>query len=109
VISLLSTVMAFHHATLLLLPWLVLAITTYLLMGRQVKWQTLSLRLFIIGILSTLAMLTVIWPFWEWGHTQSMKRLLTTPRDIVFSEILSHYFYFSFQCMGRWQSLSLLR
>ena len=76
-ISLLSTVMAFHHATLLLLPWLVLAITARLFIAKQVNWQTLTLRLCIIGLFSIIAMLVVIWPFWEWGNTQAMQ----TPID----------------------------
>lgn len=76
-VSLLSTVMAFHHATLLFLPWLVIAIATHLLLAKQVSWQTLVTRLFIAGVLSTLAMLLVIWPFWEWSQTQSLQ----TPID----------------------------
>jgi hypothetical protein len=76
-ISLLSTVMAFHHATLLLLPWLVLAIISYLLTTRQIHWQALLVRLLIVGIFSTLAMFLVIWPFWDWGRTQSIQ----TPID----------------------------
>jgi O-antigen ligase len=76
-ISLLSTVMAFHHATLLLLPWLVLAITSHLLITKQINLQILALRLLIIGIFSTLAMLAVIWPFWEWGRAQAIQ----TPID----------------------------
>ena len=76
-ISLLSTVMAFHHATLLLLPWLVLAITSSLLITKQIRWHILVPRLSIVGIFSTLAMLIVVWPFWEWGHTQSIQ----TPID----------------------------
>jgi hypothetical protein len=76
-ISLLSTVMAFHHATLLLLPWLVLAITVHLLITRQIQWQILVMRLFFVGIASVLAMLLVIWPFWEWGRTQTIQ----TPID----------------------------
>jgi len=72
-VSLLSTVMAFHHATLLLLPWLVLAIVSHLLITKQIKWQTLAIRLLIFGIFSTLGMLIVIWPFWEWGRTQSIQ------------------------------------
>src|SRR5215211_7633062 len=76
-ISLLSTVMAFHHATLLLLPWLVLAITSHLLITKQVRWQSLALRLLVMGILSTLGMLIVIWPFWGWGQMQAMQ----TPID----------------------------
>src|SRR5215213_3464003 len=72
-ISLLSTVMAFHHATLLLLPWLVLAITSYLLLTRQIHWQALLVRLLIVGIFSAFAMFVVIWPFWDWGRTQSIQ------------------------------------
>jgi O-antigen ligase len=76
-VSFLSTVMAFHHATLLLLPWLILAITSHLLITKQVSWQILSLRLFVVAVFSALAMLIVIWPFWEWGRTQAMQ----TPID----------------------------
>ncbi len=76
-ISLLSTVMAFHHATLLFLPWLVLAIIFHLIFKKRQNRQTLLLRLFIIGVFSALAMLIVIWPFWVWGHTQVMQ----TPID----------------------------
>lgn len=76
-ISLLSTVMAFHHATLLLLPWLVLAITARWFIAKQVNWQTLTLRLCTIGLFSIIAMFVVIWPFWKWGNTQAMQ----TPID----------------------------
>jgi hypothetical protein len=76
-VSLLSTVMALHHATLMLLPWLVLAITFHLLITKQVSWQTLTVRLLLVGSLSILAMLIVIWPFWEWGRAQSIQ----TPID----------------------------
>jgi hypothetical protein len=76
-VSLLATVMAFHHATLLFLPWLVIAITAHLLMTRPVEWKTLTIRFLIIGLFSTLAMFFVIWPFWNWGQTQSIQ----TPID----------------------------
>jgi O-antigen ligase len=76
-ISLLSTVMAFHHATLLFLPWLVLAVSIHLLVVRRVNRQTLMARLLIAGFLSAVVMLLVIWPFWEWGRTQSIQ----TPID----------------------------
>lgn len=76
-VSFLSTVMAFHHATLLFLPWLVLAVSTHLLLVRQVQWHTLATRLLVVGALSIVAMLIVIWPFWEWGRTQSIQ----TPID----------------------------
>jgi hypothetical protein len=76
-ISLLATVMAFHHATLLFLPWLVIAISVHLLIAWKVKWQTLAIRLLVIGVLSTLTMMIVIWPFWDWGRSQSIQ----TPID----------------------------
>lgn len=76
-ISLFSTVMAFHHATLLFLPWLVLALSIHLLVVRKVHWQTLMARLLIAGLLSAAAMFLVIWPFWEWGSMQSIQ----TPID----------------------------
>ena len=76
-VSLFSTVMAFHHATLLFLPWLVIAITFHLWLTRQITWQVLATRLIMAGIFSLFAMLSVIWPFWEWGQTQSIQ----TPID----------------------------
>ncbi|HEX6035984.1 MAG TPA: hypothetical protein VFY83_16215, partial [Anaerolineales bacterium] len=76
-VSLSSTVMAFHHATLLFLPWVVIAITAHLLLSKRVSWQALVTRLLIVGMFSTLAMFIVIWPFWEWGQTQSIQ----TPID----------------------------
>jgi O-antigen ligase len=76
-VCLLSTVMAFHHATLLFLPWLVLAIASHLIITKQVDWKALATRLLPMGILSILAMLIVIWPFWEWGREQSIQ----TPID----------------------------
>jgi O-antigen ligase len=72
-VSLLSTVMAFHHATLLFLPWLVIAVSVHLLRGRNVNWQTLATRLIIAGIFSGIVMFLVIWPFWDWGRTQSIQ------------------------------------
>ena len=76
-VFLLSTVMAFHHATLLFLPWLVLAVTSHLIFKKRQSWQTLLPRLFTVGVFSALVMLIVIWPFWAWGHTQVMQ----TPID----------------------------
>ena len=72
-VSLLGTVMAFHHGTLMLLPWLIFAVALHLSMTKQVNWQTMLTRLLPIGILSVLVMFVVIWPFWEWGYTQSIQ------------------------------------
>ena len=94
-VSLLAMVMAFHHATLLLLPWLVLAIVSHLLITKQVNWQTLSLRLVPIGLFSTLAMLIVIWPFWEWGRTQAMQTPIDhASRHNFFKDPLAPLFFF---------------
>lgn len=76
-VSLLATVMAFHHATLLLLPWLLLAVVLRHLLTKQIPWQTLATRLLLVGLPSLLAMIAVIWPFWQWGQTQSIQ----TPID----------------------------
>jgi O-antigen ligase len=76
-VSLMGTTMAFHHATLLFLPWLALAVTIHPLFNKQVQWKTLVSRFFIFAILSTLAILLVIWPFWDWGSTQTIQ----TPID----------------------------
>ena len=76
-VSLLSTVMALHHATLLFLPWLIISIISHLLITKKVPWQALATRLFIVGGVSVLAMSIVIWPFWEWGRTQTIQ----TPID----------------------------
>ncbi len=94
-VCLLATVMALHHATLLLLPWLVLAIFSHLLIRKQVNWQTLSLRLLFIGIFSALAMLAVIWPFWEWGRTQAMQTPIDhASRHNFFKDPLAPLFFF---------------
>lgn len=76
-VSLLATVMAFHHATLLFLPWLVLAVVAHVVITGQTDWRTLARRLLPIGVLSVLAILIVIWPFWDWGRSQSLQ----TPID----------------------------
>ncbi|HSL28803.1 MAG TPA: hypothetical protein VK900_06340, partial [Anaerolineales bacterium] len=76
-ISLFATVMAFHHATLLFLPWLVIAVLAHVLLIKKVRWQPLILRLLLVGVFSALAMGVVIWPFWEWGANQSLQ----TPID----------------------------
>jgi hypothetical protein len=76
-IALLATVMAFHHATLLLLPWLILAVVFHLVLTRQMSWRVLAARLLIAGIPASVAMFIVIWPFWDWGRAQTIQ----TPID----------------------------
>lgn len=76
-VSTMATTMAFHHATLLVLPWLIFGVVFHLLLNRGVQWKALVTRLFIFGVLSTLVILLVIWPFWDWGRAQTMQ----TPID----------------------------
>ena len=94
-VSLLGTVMAFHHATLLFLPWLILAIISHLFITKQVNRQTLFLRLLIIGVFSALAMLVVIWPFWEWGQAQAMQTPIDhTSRHNFFKDPIAPLLFF---------------
>ena len=74
-ISLAATTMAAHHATLLVQPFLVLALTIHLLNGQN--WKIVLGRLAFFAILVIPAGLLVIWPFWQWGLHQTMQ----TPID----------------------------
>ncbi len=76
-VMLAATMMSAHHATLLFLPWLVLAVGLQVLLNQQARWQTWLPRLLIFGLLAGLASLLVIWPFWQWGQHQAMQ----TPID----------------------------
>ena len=76
-VSLVAVVLAAHHATLLLLPAGILAVALQLWISRQAATRVLLLRLAVIGAVSGIAGLLVIWPFWVWGLGQTMQ----TPID----------------------------
>ena len=74
-VSLVATSMAAHHATLLVQPFLIIAITVSQ-MNRQ-NLRALILRLTLFTIIAIPATILVIWPFWQWGLAQTMQ----TPID----------------------------
>jgi hypothetical protein len=76
-ISLAATTMAAHHATLLLQPFLILAVTFSQL--KFIQWQIILRRLAQFCILAALAGLTVIWPFWQWGLHQTLQTPIDHP------------------------------
>lgn len=74
-ISLYATTMALHHATLLVQPFLVLAVVGNHVLGnpRTTPCRQFAMRLLLICPFLILSSLLVIWPFWEWGAAQSMQ------------------------------------
>ncbi len=86
-VALAAVVMAAHHATLLFLPWMVMAVALRLALTRQVDWKDLALRLAVFGALSAAAIALVIWPFWQWGAGQSLQTPIDHPtRHNYFSD-----------------------
>jgi O-antigen ligase len=76
-IALFATVIAAHHATLLLIPWLIGAVVFKVVFESQANLRPLLMRLSIFGVLAILAGWVVIFPFWKWGAQQTMQ----TPID----------------------------
>ncbi len=76
-VALLAAILGAHHATLLFLPWLVLAVGLHLLLAGQVGWKPLLARLAVLAPVAAVAGLLVIWPFWRWGTGQAIQ----TPID----------------------------
>jgi O-antigen ligase len=74
-VSIAATTMAAHHATLMVQPFLVFAVTVFQL--KQNNWKSLFSRVFIYLIAAIPAGILVIWPFWQWG----MHQQLQTPID----------------------------
>jgi len=78
-VSIFTTVLAAHHATLLFLPWLVGAITLKKLIDKKINWSTIFLRLGIFTIFALLAGWLIIFPFWEWGLGQTIQTTIDHP------------------------------
>ena len=72
-VSLFTTVMAAHHATLLFLPWLIGAVAVKYLLDHKINRITIGLRLGIIVLFSSITSVLVILPFWQWGAEQSIQ------------------------------------
>ena len=86
-VSITATTMAAHHATLLVQPFLILALTIHQLNQRYALDGGLSIQhwkktLSRLGIFLTFAIpagIIVIWPFWLWGTHQQLQ----TPIDHI--------------------------
>jgi O-antigen ligase len=89
-IALTTTTMASHHATLLVQPFLILAVTVSQL--NRSTWRVILRRLLVFIPLAVFFGLLVIWPFWDWGRAQTIQapidhlsrhNFLTDPLAIV--------------------------
>lgn len=80
-VALVTCSMAMHHATLMVHPFLILAVITNFIFRKKAAvrtdWQVLFRRLFLFGFISAAAGLLVIFPFWQWGTDQ----VIQTPID----------------------------
>jgi O-antigen ligase len=79
-VALIATSMAMHHATLMVQPFLLLAVTVSRLFQQGTRPRgvsTLFKRLVPFGAASLLAGYLVIFPFWQWGANQTLQ----TPID----------------------------
>ena len=71
--------MGAHHATLLFLPWIIMAVVIHLLLNRETNWKPLLIRLVSFGLFAGAAALLVIWPFWRWGLGQTLQTPIDHP------------------------------
>jgi O-antigen ligase len=78
-VSLYTTTMALHHATLLVQPFLVFAVVWHHIVHapHAIRWPQFALRFTLSSFSSVLFGILVIWPFWQWGTNQTMQ----TPID----------------------------
>ena len=74
-VSIVATTMAAHHATVLVQPFLIFAITIFQL--NKLNWKTTLSRLAFFLTFAIPASILVIWPFWQWGLHQQLQ----TPID----------------------------
>jgi len=74
-ISIVATTMASHHATLILQPFIYLAVAFAQI--NKDNWRTVFFRLALFGALALTTDLIIIWPFWQWGLHQTLQ----TPID----------------------------
>jgi len=94
-VSLFATVMAAHHATLLLLPWLVGAVMLKIFLDKKINRSILFLRLGIFVTLTFLGGWLVIFPFWEWGMGQTIQTTIDhSSRHNFFQDPLAAVLFF---------------
>lgn len=102
-VSLVTTTMASHHATLLVQPFLILAvIVNNIAQRRSVTLQEQGRNIFVVGyritLFAALAAITsilVIWPFWQWGMDQTIQTPIDHPsRHNFFTDPLAPAIFF---------------
>ncbi|HET9907862.1 MAG TPA: hypothetical protein VFQ23_14520, partial [Anaerolineales bacterium] len=108
-VSLITTSIAAHHATLMIHPFLVFAVLiknianhrsiNRLQEGRSqifvTWWFALFSRLMLFASLAVLTSCIVIWPFWEWGMRQTMQTPIDHPsRHNFFTDPLASAIFF---------------
>ena len=80
-VSLITTSMAMHHATLMVQPFLILAVVVHVIFSPVKRsgefWQVCWIRFISFSLISILTSVLVIFPFWQWGTLQTMQ----TPID----------------------------
>lgn len=78
-VSLYTTAMAMHHATLMVHPFLILAVLVNYFFGNSEKFRLKHFLLRMVGfvLVTSLTSLIVIYPFWQWGAGQTVQ----TPID----------------------------
>jgi O-antigen ligase len=92
-ISITATTMAAHHATLMVQPFFILALTIYQL--NKNNWRRICARLVAYMIFAIPAGLLVIWPFWRWGlHQQLQTPIDHLSRHNFFSDPLATAIFF---------------
>lgn len=74
-LSITTTTMAAHHATLMVQPFFIFAVMVFQL--NKSNWKLLFSRIFIYLITAIPSGMLAIWPFWKWG----MHQQLQTPID----------------------------
>jgi MFS family permease len=68
--------MAAHHATLLFQPWIAFAVFLHAFLQNKESRINIFMRFALFAVITTLAALIVIWPFWQWGSQQEIQKTI---------------------------------
>jgi len=94
-VALMAVVAATHHATLLFVPFGVLAVGAQAALTGGHTWRRYLLRLALFSLAALAAIVAVIWPFWEWGLGQAMQTPIDHPtRHNLLSDVSAQGLFF---------------
>ena len=94
-VALMAVVAATHHATLLFVPFGVLAVGMQAALTSRRAWPRCLLRLALFGSAALAAIAVAIWPFWEWGLGQTMQTPIDHPtRHNLLSDVSAQGLFF---------------